>query len=85
MLCGLLRECRRLKLYRLEVAILCAYVKTRALLYPFGGGNAAVAVEVGREVTVAKEDCLGKTTLERGEEATEGVALWFGACVCSAA
>ena len=38
-----------------EVGIFRAHVEARALFCPFGGRDASVAVEVGREVAVAEE------------------------------
>lgn len=76
---------RQLKRYGFEISVFCSYVETGTLLYPFGWGDAAVAVEVGREVAMAEEYCLGEATMERGEEASEGVALRFGARVGSSA
>ena len=65
-----------------DVVIFALGIEAGALLDPFIGGDVAVAVAVGAEVTVAEDGSLWGECVEVLKELTEGRALLGGAGVC---
>ena len=65
----------------LEVVVVVHGIEAGALFEPFGGGDAPVAVAVGREVAVAEDDGAGIVLAQPAEEPQECGALCVGAGV----
>ena len=64
-----------------EVGVVPEGIEAGALLLPFVGIDMAVAVQVGREVTVAHDDGGGVEACEALQEGTHALALRLGAGV----
>ena len=65
----------------LQVVVVFHGIEAGALFEPFGGGDAPVAIAVGREVAMAQDDGVGEEAVQVGEEGAEALALGRGAGV----
>lgn len=66
---------------RFEVPVVHEDIEAGALLEPFVGLDASVAVEVGREVAVTHDDGIGEAVVEGLQELAQAATLSLGAGV----